>query len=86
MRGHVEVAQLLLDAGARKEVRDFQGQRPLHVAAKYGHTEVMDLLRDRGAEAKDRCGHSPSTLVLALLQKGRSSEVEEEMRDVGMGR
>jgi ankyrin repeat protein len=47
--GRLEVAQLLLDAGADPSRADGDGATPLMVAASYGHLEVLRLLLGRGA-------------------------------------
>jgi ankyrin repeat protein len=57
--GHVEVAKLLLDRGAKIEAKDINDLTPLHLAASNGYLEVDKLLFDRGAdiEAKDTDKH-----------------------------
>ena len=41
--GHLEVARLLVDSGANKEATCADGSRPLHLAALYGHVEILRL-------------------------------------------
>ena len=48
--GQIDVARLLLDAGADMEAKDLWGWRPLHLAARKGHSDVVRLLLDSGAE------------------------------------
>ena len=45
-----EHPDLLLDYGAQINARKTDGQTPLTLAAQYGHTEVAQLLKARGAE------------------------------------
>ena len=47
-RGHVDVAQLLLEAGADKDLQDCKGNSALTLAAKNGHVEIERLLVDAG--------------------------------------
>ena len=42
--GHVECVALLLEAGARKDVVDFQGKTALEVAASNGHSDIVELM------------------------------------------
>lgn len=47
--GHVEVADELIRAGARLDVRGFHGWTALHVAFRHGQTGVACSLIDAGA-------------------------------------
>lgn len=47
--GHVEVAALILDAGADPNVRDESGQSALDFATRNGDDEMVELLADAGA-------------------------------------
>jgi ankyrin repeat protein len=47
--GHLEVARLLLDAGANPSLENSNGDTPLMDAAEHGHLEVLRLLLARGA-------------------------------------
>ena len=55
-RGCLELARLLLDCGAdvnQKSVYDpFSSWQPLHVAAYYHHTAIVELLLSRGADVR----------------------------------
>jgi hypothetical protein len=65
--GNVDIARLLIDAGANVNERDRNGYRPLHSAAFLGRSKVFDLLLERGAEAdavgtrNDTCRDSAAT-------------------------
>jgi ankyrin repeat protein len=55
-KGHLDVAQLLLDRGAAIDKTANTGSTALIEAAKKGHLDVARLLLDRGAELdKDNC-------------------------------
>lgn len=47
--GHVEMARWLIDRGADLETPNFQGRTPLQVALAAGQTDLVALLRERGA-------------------------------------
>jgi uncharacterized protein len=49
-QGNVEVARLLLDAGANKNDQSFLGQTALIIAAHSSHTDLVRLLLERGAD------------------------------------
>src|SRR5262245_49918585 len=59
-RGHLEVLELLLAAGATVNRWSHEGSTPLHEAALGGHLEVARVLLAAGAEtrATDNGGHS----------------------------
>ena len=46
--GHVELASLLIDRGAKLEEANDEGYTPLMEAAREGHKEMVALLLDRG--------------------------------------
>jgi truncated hemoglobin YjbI len=60
-RGHLEVADALLDCGADIEARDSLGDTPLRRAANCNKAELASLLLSRGADplSKDRKGCTP---------------------------
>jgi len=47
---NVDVARLLLDAGAPVDATQSGGFSPLHAAARSGNVPLVDLLLDRGAD------------------------------------
>jgi len=51
LHGNLQLAQLLIDAGADVNLADKDGWVPLSVAAFYGHAEVIKALLAAGADA-----------------------------------
>ncbi|KAI4294127.1 ankyrin, partial [Schizophyllum commune Tattone D] len=51
--GHLGVAELLLERGARIAARSKQQETPLTRAAFNGQEDVVRLLLDKGADIKD---------------------------------
>ena len=75
-RGNLEIAQLLIDRGAKINEVTSDGQTPLHLAAMGGYTKVADLLINWGAliSIKDKCDKTPldwadSQEMIDLLRK-----------------
>ena len=50
LKGHVEIARLLLQNGAEVNVRDSLDRTPLHYAALFGHVDILHLLVENGAD------------------------------------
>ena len=68
MRGSLGAARLLCEAGARIAERDRRTRTTLlHLQARYGRTDSMRFLLERGADvdAQDYEGYTP--LMLAVL-------------------
>jgi hypothetical protein len=63
-RGHVEIAEALLDCGARLEARDSMGDTPLRRSVNCNKIEVAALLLGRGADI-DSIGNKGITALLA---------------------
>ena len=65
MQGNLEIARLLLEAGANKDAHDRKGNTALTLAAENGHVEVTQLLLEAGAntDAHDRKGNRALTLA-----------------------
>ena len=70
-RGHREVAELLLDHGARINARDRSKLSALHIAITGMHKEVVSLLLDRSArmEGKDSNGDTPLNRAIQVGAK-----------------
>jgi len=53
-RGSAEVVRILLDNGARTDVKDtFYGMTPVSSAAGEGHVEIVKMLLEKGAPGRD---------------------------------
>ena len=72
--GNVEAARVLLDHGAKVEVRDRFGATPLHNAAAINKLEMVKLLLEHGANAKaeDLQNRKPA-------DRARSAEVKQAL-------
>jgi ankyrin repeat protein len=70
-----ELCETLLQHGARTDAADKDGNQPLHLACKQGHSGIEKLLVDYGADvtATNLDGHTPVFLVTQQF-----SETEED--------
>jgi hypothetical protein len=89
--------QLLVDLGAEVDAFDYQGETPLHHAAKYGRLDAVRVLLRCGADlhVRDRQSRTPlgvalarcsniqivATVAVAELLLGVGSTVDETMRE-----
>lgn len=81
-RGHEEMAEMLLDAGADKEfVR--RSRRPLHTAAFNESLEVLRLLLVRQVELDCRDSNGNTPLALAVTEYGTSLATVKLLLDAG---
>jgi ankyrin repeat protein/L-ascorbate metabolism protein UlaG (beta-lactamase superfamily) len=81
MNGQVDIARLLLDAGADIECGDSDESTPLHVAALRGNREMVAFLLSRGADVnrRDRNG----AYALSFAASGGDSTVVGLILDAG---
>lgn len=88
-RGHVAVAQLLLEHGADVDARDDAGFTPLLLASREGHAALVRILFEHGADTDARDNDKRTSLFLAvedghveivhfLLEHGADPEAREE--------
>lgn len=83
-KGHVEVAQVLLDAGADVNARNnnrHYGNTPLHAAAHANNRAVAELLIDRGADITAEFGPGRTPLRETGVHDARA--VAKLLRDRG---
>ncbi|MEO8804163.1 MAG: ankyrin repeat domain-containing protein [Rudaea sp.] len=73
LHGHVEIAQVLIQAGADVNLADERGATALMEAARAGAHELLDLLARSGAEA-DRVDSSGRSALIIASQSVRVSE------------
>jgi ankyrin repeat protein len=69
-RGYLEIAILLIDAGADVNATDEDGERPIHRAVRYDEDQVVELLLERGAEVDARNGYGRTPLLLVARETG----------------
>ena len=85
-QGRTDIVELLLDAGANKDVKNEYGSTPLNIAADRGFTDIVMMLLDAGAdkEVKDTFGFVPlhwaaakghTDIVMMLLDAGADINV-----------
>ena len=88
-RGNLQLVQLLLEAGADKNIKSADGLTPLHLAVRYGHLEVARFLVEIGvekdAETSAGCtalqlaaGSGQRELVEILMAAGANKDAAEE--------
>ena len=75
IRGHNEIAELLIAKGADVSAKSDDGRTPLHIVAISGHKEIGELLITNGADvnAKDNFEYTPLHGAATL---GRNEIVE----------
>jgi hypothetical protein len=58
LKGHIEIARLLLQNGAEVNAKDYDGRTPLHFAASQGKVDILHLLveNDADLEAQSNSG------------------------------
>ncbi|XP_054423659.1 60 kDa lysophospholipase [Pteronotus mesoamericanus] len=91
--GDLEALRALADLGSDLSLQDFNGQTPLHVAARRGHAGAVTMLLQRGADpgARDEDGFSPLLLavrgrhlgVIGLLRAAGACLSPQELEDAG---
>lgn len=82
-QGHREMAELLLDHGARVNFKDRSMLTALHIAVSGQHRDVMSVLLKHGArlEAKAEHGDTDTPLMRAILANSR--EMTRELLEHG---
>ena len=71
IKGHKEVAELLIAKGANVNGKNDFGVTPLHYAADYGHREIIELLIAKGANVNAHMTGGSTPL-------DRAEEVDED--------
>jgi len=84
--GRVEIAKLLIDAGADVNARDKHLFTPLHEAARVGNVQVAVLLLEHGArvDAVDDRGATPFDVCCGASWKN-NGEIELLLRNIRAG-
>ena len=81
IHGQLEIARMLLDAGAEVDALDSDASTPLHDAALRGHAEVVALLLERGADVHRRDFNGAYSLSFAV--SGGDTTVIRQVVDAG---
>jgi ankyrin repeat protein len=87
--GHRDVAEILINRGARMSIKDRFGNTPLHIAAQGGHMSVVRLLIENGANLNSGNLREKSPLFMAyenneastvrlLLDKGADINAKDD--------
>lgn len=65
-KGHLAIAEMLLEEGADPNAANFAGQNALMIAALFGREDFVELLLARGAlvDTRDLAGNSAANLAL----------------------
>ncbi|MCJ1398054.1 hypothetical protein MMC11_001251 [Xylographa trunciseda] len=79
-KGHLEIVELLLDAGASAFVRDSIDNQPIHYAVLSQSTNIVDALLAKGACIDDigANGNSPVHVAISRLQEYK--DIQEIIR------
>lgn len=81
--GETEIARELIELGSAVDAVDRFGRTSLHIAARYGRADTLDMLLDKGADSKINrqlwiraadCGHSQDAL-------GQYSSISRALQD-----
>lgn len=75
MKGHEEIAKLLLDRGANFNSKNSDGNTALHVAIIHNHVHIVELLLSRGVGISITNDDSHSAIHIASFE-GRYKTVE----------
>jgi ankyrin repeat protein len=67
---NIELAKMLIDAGADLDAKDYTKNTSLHLASKYNHTELAKMLIDAGADVNAKDSDKLTPLHGALLFSG----------------
>ncbi len=69
-KGHLEIAEYLLSAGANISTNTRNDMTPLHLACKNGEVDMMNLLIKHGCLGIYNSNHSDEPIIIKLLEKG----------------
>ncbi|KAI4787259.1 hypothetical protein KUCAC02_036586 [Chaenocephalus aceratus] len=62
MNGQLKLCRMLLESGAHLQSKDVYGIRPLFIAARHGHDDILLLLAKRGADVDGQAADGASPL------------------------
>ncbi|KAJ7325307.1 hypothetical protein JRQ81_018327 [Phrynocephalus forsythii] len=84
LTGKIDVATLIIDAGADVNIRDKDGKTPLMVAALNNQEELVALLLERGADpdVKNEFGKGALEMARGLNRQSVASVIEDKKRKI----
>jgi uncharacterized protein len=74
-RADPEMVDLLLNAGAKPDIKNLEGVTPLHMASLYGQTPIVDRLLKAGADAKQK-GPAGETMLMLAARNGNPESIK----------
>ena len=77
INGHTDTAQMLVGAGARRDVKDNDGKTALDLAKQQGHTAIVALLSAPPTSPPSR----PSPRSAAAAEEGDGEEQRRQQKD-----
>jgi cytohesin len=72
--GHVAVGEILLDAGARIDARNYAGESAFHLALMAGHRDFAAMLLERGGPVR----HRAHAMAAAGMTDGLAALLDED--------
>lgn len=88
LKGHTEVAKLLIEAGANKNMKDFDESTPLHCASESGHIDTIEyLVKDAKVDQtiRNKFGYVASDIAQNLQSREALTNTQIEAQSSGMG-
>ena len=76
LKGHMDMARLLMERGAKTGVTNGNGSTPLHDAALAGHAAMVELLAEKGSDLNAREADSGATPLHHAASWGRLETVK----------
>ncbi|KAB8074427.1 hypothetical protein BDV29DRAFT_123411 [Aspergillus leporis] len=70
-RGHRDMVELLVDHGARVNVKDRSRLTALHIAVTGQHKDIVSVLLDQGARLESKTEHGDTPLIRAIQANSR---------------
>ena len=67
--GHKEIAELLIENGAKVDTKTDEARTPLHYAARFGHKGIAELLIENGADVNAKSLSQGWTPLLSAVNK-----------------
>jgi ankyrin repeat protein len=80
-RYNIQIARILIAAGADVNARDKNGNTALMIATSRGHVDIVEILIDAGADvnAKDECGNTALMIAVNIPDYSTDEEHTEQL-------